>query len=443
MNNNIYKTYDNYSCSVVQIKTHIPLPKLNKLVHTSIFGNLVLINKDETPVGTIGLFFPLETQISHDYLANNNLYRNAERNKDNTKKGYFEDSGRVKATKFQGHNSGGFFMPLDSLNYLGLKELPKLGDEFNDINGINICKKYIPVANRSRQNNQPTQPKSRLSFLFNKALQEPKSILIDNQVKLHYDTAQLGKNIHIVDMEKDILHITSKLHGTSAVSHYTIAKKPLSLFERLLTKLGLNISQNEYKNIYNTRNTIKNHLLNRAPAKDVWFYANEYLKSFLVKGQSFYYEIVGFQPDGKYIQKGYDYGCIAPLPNETFTYGVHFKVFIYRITFTNADGYVFEYTPKQVQQFCRDNGLTAVPELWYGFAHQLAKTNEELLTYLQQTYLEFDDKLCANKVPDEGIVVKINNGLQAYKLKSFRFFQHETAELNNVESNSEVAEILE
>lgn len=440
---NIYKVYDNYSAIVVKVNAHLPLRKLDNLVHVNIFGNMVLVNKNDTPVGSVGLFFPLETQINHQFLSANNLYRNSELNADRSKKGYFEDSGRVKATKFQGHNSMGFFMPLDSLNYLGLSQLPKLGDEFNDIGNQNICKKYIPVPQRTRQSNAPTQPKSRLSFLFNKALQEPKSILIDNQVKLHYDTSQLGKNMHIINLEKDMLHITSKLHGTSAVSHYTMTNRPLSLFERLLVKLGINIKRVEYHNIYTTRNTIKNHLLNREPAKDVWFYANEYVKDKLQKGMSFYYEIVGFQPNGKPVQKNYDYGCVAPVGNEEFTHGKHFKTFIYRITFTNRDGYVYEFTPKQVQQYCLENGLTAVPELWYGFANQLATSNDELLAYLQKTYLEFDDKLCVNKVPDEGIVVKINNGLQAYKLKSFRFFQHETAELNNAENNSEVADILE
>lgn len=426
------KVYDNYSASVVKIKAHIELPKLNNLVHTNIFGNLVLINRNSTPVGTVGLFFPLEAKLNADYLSANNLYRDPTKNKDQTQKGYFEDSGRVKCAKFQGHQSMGFFMPLNSLDYLKLGQYPELGSEFNDIDSFNICKKYVPIQNMNQRTSEKAKP--RTGYWFNHALSEPKSVLIDNQVKLHYDTSQFGKNVHIVNLTDDILHITAKLHGTSGASHHTLAKKPLNWLQRLFIKFGIPIIQYEYSNLYNTRNTIKNHLLNREPVKDVWWYANEAVKDYLLKGMSFYYEIVGYQPNGKYVQQNYDYGCIRPTSDE-FIEGTHFKVFIYRITLTNPDGFTHEFTPKQVQQFCNENGLKAVPELQYTFARNLATSQDELLSYLQNTYLEFDDKLCANKVPDEGIVIKINNGERAYKLKSFRFFEHETKQLNQFEQN--------
>jgi hypothetical protein len=51
-----------------------------------------------------------------------------------------------------------------------------------------------------------------------------------------------------------------------------------------------------------------------------------------------------------------------------------------------------------------------------------------LIARLKQDYLEKDalDNLC-KKVPDEGIVLRPDNGIpEAYKLKSERFFEHET-----------------
>lgn len=36
--------------------------------------------------------FPLETQLSHEFVSQNNLYRNAELNKDQSQKGYFEEN---------------------------------------------------------------------------------------------------------------------------------------------------------------------------------------------------------------------------------------------------------------------------------------------------------------------------------------------------------------
>lgn len=429
----MYKIYDNYACSVVQIKAHIPLPKLDNLVHTSIFGNMVLVNKNTTPIGAIGLFFPLETKINHDFLSANNLYRNSELNSNKSIKGYFEDSGRVKATKFQGHKSMGFFIGLEALNYLNLVTPPVLGNEFNDIAGVNICKKYV-IFKQETLNKEPKQPKSKMSKWLQNFRQSSESILIDNQVKLHYDTAQLGKNMHRIGLN-DTLHITAKLHGTSAVSSYVLAKRKLNLVERFMAYLGYAVKDSEYTNIYTTRKTIKNGVLGQSPKQDEWFYANEYLKPYLEKGMTFYYELVGYKPNGGYIQNGYDYGCKQPqgeyLPN------VHFKCYIYRISITNEDGRTFEFTPKQVQEFCLNNGLLAVPELWYGFANQLGHTQEEILSYLQVAYLEKDDPLCVNNVPDEGIVIKANNGLEAFKLKSFRFFERETKELDSGVSNDE------
>ena len=63
--------------------------------------------------------FPPECRLSESYLAENNLYRHATKNKTPEEKGYFEDNGRVMARKFRGHRSDCIFMPLSSLEYTG------------------------------------------------------------------------------------------------------------------------------------------------------------------------------------------------------------------------------------------------------------------------------------------------------------------------------------
>ena len=62
-----------------------------------------------------------------------------------------------------------------------------------------------------------------------------------------------------------------------------------------------------------------------------------------------YAEIAGYLPA---IQKDYDYGCLT---------GQH-KIFVYRITQTNVDGKVYEFSARQVQEWCKLNGLTPVPD---------------------------------------------------------------------------------
>ena len=116
---------NDYCATVVAIKTKVQLPKCDNVVAAMIFGNSVIVGKD-TPEGEVGLFFPVETQLSHEFLSKNNLYRHQELNADQEKKGYFEDSRRIRAVKFRGYPSEGFFIPIESLTNLGLKTLPEI-----------------------------------------------------------------------------------------------------------------------------------------------------------------------------------------------------------------------------------------------------------------------------------------------------------------------------
>nr|MDA3854971.1 hypothetical protein [Candidatus Woesearchaeota archaeon] len=64
----------NYCGTVVKIEQLIPLDNCDNVLHASIFGNLVIVSKN-TEVGEIGIFFPVETQLSKEFLSENNLYR--------------------------------------------------------------------------------------------------------------------------------------------------------------------------------------------------------------------------------------------------------------------------------------------------------------------------------------------------------------------------------
>ena len=63
----------------------------------------------------------------------------------------------------------------------------------------------------------------------------------------------------------------------------------------------------KYDYIYSSRKVIKNEELNPNAQhyykEDIWGIAHEELKPFLQKGMTFYYEIVGFLPNGGSIQK--------------------------------------------------------------------------------------------------------------------------------------------
>lgn len=208
------------------------------------------------------------------------------------------------------------------------------------------------------------------------------------------------------------------------------------LIKKIILGIIPKIQETEYDYIYSSRKVIKNEDISKNSNHfydvDIWKLANDEIAKFLPKGVSAYYEIVGFTPEGKEIQKDYDYGC---KPNEH-------KIFIYRITYTNTDGKVFEFSAKQVQDFCKKNGLNAVPELYYGYAKEFSdeRLNKEnwgikFLETIKNKYNEKDCFMCSNKVVEEGVVIRVENlEFEAYKQKSFGFYQHESAVLDqNIE----------
>ena len=435
----------NYAAIVIEITKLIHLENCTNVQGAIIMGNQVVVSKD-VKVGDIGLYFPLECQLSKEYLSNNNLYNKPELNVDNTKKGYFDENGRIRCQRFRGHKSEGLFMPINSICFISNPAIElNLNDCFDELNGTPICSKYIVKTNRT-----PGQPGSKKS----KSTKKYESKLVENQFRFHQDTSMLYRNLHRIE-PNSLISITYKLHGTSGISSYVLCKQPITKLDKVKEwlwnmsyKIG-NLTRNstwsfsmnttKYDYIYSSRKVIKNEELNPNAQhfynEDIWGIAHNELKDFLQKGMTFYYEIVGFLPNGGAIQKDYDYGC-EPTKH---------AIYIYRITSTNVDGKVIEFSAKQVQDFCKKNGLNAVPELYYGYAKEfsderLNKENWEIkfLETIKKKYNEKDCYMCSTKVPEEGCVIRIEgNDFEAYKAKSERFYARETAQLDKGESNIE------
>ncbi|MGV8961946.1 MAG: hypothetical protein ACOH2V_01015 [Candidatus Saccharimonadaceae bacterium] len=557
---------ENYSATIVEIKKLIPLEKCDFVQAAIILGNHVIVSK-ETELGDIGLYFPLETQLSDQYAKMNNLYKKSEMNIDPTQKGYFEENRRIRCVKFRGHKSEGLFMPIGSLKFLfpginpgsGYKTLwyPKdfsiaVGDTFDELNDIGICNKY--VISRTQTPGTPDSKKNKTKKWESK--------LVENQFRFHQNTSMLYKNLHKINPE-DLISMTYKIHGTSGISSYVLCKRKIPMREKIgsffhniytnLTTFGkqnFRLETTEYDYLYSSRKLIKNgellvsktfeqhynslhtsskkryvekyylskynmkipddiyrdifpldnvgnslftikyfeskligfenYLMNELNYKskgyygdDIWKIADNQLKEFLQKGMTFYYEIVGYLPSGGMIQKDYDYGYTDPTddypligfgPNKDrsgippYEKDIHYGIYIYRITQTNIDGKVFEFSAKQVQDWTHFRGLKAVPQLYYGKVRDFMNpekglnsaitfmtyiTNPELwqqnlLESIKALYNEKDCYLCRNKVPEEGVVIRIEGlDFEAYKQKSNRFYEKETKLLDAGESNLE------
>lgn len=458
----------NYLCQIVKIGKTSPVPNSDHLLMTVVQGNTVIVNK-AVKEGHFMIYFPVECQIQDWYLKQNNLYSSKELNLDSTKKGFIGNNGRVRCIKLRNQPSQGLLMPLNSITDNLSKLIYTEGLEFDTVDNQLLVKKYI-VKTTTPQTSKLKNVKKTKEASFSK--------VIENQFNYHINTPQLGKNLHKIE-PTDIISITRKLHGTSGISSYVLCKVKSGKAARFVNWINNKImypiinlfvyntghselQSQEYDYLYSSRKVIKNDKVKASEGfygVDVWEYAHEHVKPSLKKGMTMYYEIVGYLPNGKGIQGKYDYGCVPPRENETYTEGKHFKVFVYRITMTNVDGFITEYTAKQVQEYCKQHLLTAVPELFYGMSMDYSPIplediisitwnddrdvdlwRQQFLQDLRDEYLELDCDLCVNEVPDEGIVIRREGlDLDVYKFKSFRFLQHETEELDkgieNIEDN--------
>lgn len=449
------KASENYLSKIVKIDTFRKHndPEVVRLKCCTIDGFNIITGIDSEP--GLYVYFPGLSQINNDFLSYANLYRHKELNKDPEQSGMFEDNGRVKSIRLRGELSEGFIIPVVVLqNYIlsvTNKELDEIteGTEFDAVEHDGkefwISKKYLPKHTQ--------QQGSEVGGKQSKKVPRGLDKVIDTQFRFHYDTTLIKKCPFVLNPES-LIQISSKIHGTSGISAHVLCRREETLKEKILRFLRIDKTEKtQYDYLYSSRTVIKNKYYN-ANVKDgfygvdVWAEADKLVRPHLEKGQTAYYEIVGFLPNGGYIQKNYDYGCVAPKDNETYTPEKHFKIRIYRITYTNVDGKVLEYSTHQVQQWCEKNGLIPVEEYYYGKAKDLYPDidpaehwNENFLDRLANESafnMEKNSPVCKNKVPHEGLVIKIEDGMsRAFKLKCFKFLNKEQEALDKGEENIE------
>lgn len=426
-------------------------PEVTKLKCCCIDGFNIITGIDSEP--GLYVYFPTACCINPKFLSYANLYRHGELNVDQTKTRMFDDNGRVKAIRLRGELSEGFIIPIVVLenwvmSTVNVELKVEEGTEFDSIEHDGktfwVNKKYIPKNTRT-----PGAPGSGNSGKG----KQPKGLdkIIENQFRFHYDTVLIKKCPHVLH-PSDLISITSKVHGTSGISAYVLCKQELNWKQKIARWLtGEEFDKYDY--LYSSRSVIKNQYYNKSVqggfyGVDVWKYADDIVRPCLSKGMTAYYEIIGFLPNGGYIQKNYDYGCLPPVGDEAYTYGKHFKVQIYRVTITDVSGKVHEFSAREVQLWAQMVGLVPVEQYYYGYAKDLYPDldpsehwNENFLSKLandKNFYMECNSPTCDNKVPHEGIVIKIENmKSEAFKLKCFKFLDGEGKALDKGEVDIE------
>lgn len=245
----------NYLSKVVKLEGLRKHEKADRLQCVTIDGFNVITGLDAQD-GMLYIYFPAESALNAEYLSWSNSYEDKELNADKEKKGFFNKHGRVRNIKLRSEKSEGYIVPVaDLATWLSEKTGNKVtfaesdvNTEFDYFDDIKISEKYI---NRSALKQQG------LGGSKNEKKAARQSKLVEGQFRFHIDTSHLSKNMHNIS-PNDVISITNKLHGTSFITGKVLCKKPLTWFEKLLKRFGVNIVDTHYDTVYSSRKVIKN-----------------------------------------------------------------------------------------------------------------------------------------------------------------------------------------
>ena len=446
--------YRAYVTVLTNVRKH---PNADRLLLADVFGNTVCVSTEYFE-GQLGVYFPTDGQLSTEFAEKNNLLRKKD-DAGNNIGGYMDPAKRnVTAIRLRGEKSDGLFLPISCLNYCYAHgdasiEL-QLGDMIDGVvNGHEICCKYIPrtqnrhgkvtEGNKTRKKKAPTAP------LFAE----------------HADTEQLAYNLGAFKAGDEI-EITLKMHGTSQRTGYLPVLKGYkrTFLDWLFRREGKPVYDWGY--VSGTRRVVLENY-------EGGFYGDnqfreQHSKVFegkLNKGETVYYEVVGFTSTGAPImgdannkklndkefikQYGeitrFSYGCEPDgktlVEYDDMITGTSIyeesrpqsDIYVYRMTMTNEDGFVVEYTPDFMRYRCEQMGVKTVPVFWRGFVPaecedadfldaDLISPSGEWVKELAEVYYDGPDPIGKTHVR-EGVVVRITNRPKfcAYKHKCFAF----------------------
>lgn len=398
-----------YTGFVVKIKKLEEHSNADRLQLAKVFGTTVVVGLNVSK-GDVMAYFPADGKLDYDFAHKAGLLR--EDLEGNKLKGYMDPVRcNVKAIRLRGERSDGILIPIKVLEeFTGKRFSP--GEKIGIVGGKLICEKYVPKSNLKKSTNST------------KGLQTKKAKLKARYpfFEQHIDTSQLAYSLGDFDRD-DFLTVTLKLHGTSQRTMKARVEPKRSLLDKLLFRQPKAV----WETVTGTRRvTLDSYDGGYHGSNDFRKKWNDLFEERLNKGETVFYELVGYMDEGKSIMPSVnnslldkqfvkDYG-----KKTTFDYGLdegENDIYVYRMNMTNEDGNVVEYSTEQIAKRCEEMNVDMVPVLG-----QFEFINEDNLLSIAETMGEGRDPIGKNHIK-EGVVVRVENnpGFLAYKHKSFEF----------------------
>ena len=433
---------------VTNVRQH---PNADRLKLATALGFTVVVGL-EIKENDLGLFFNEGLQLSDQFCLVNGLYPRLDDQGRRVGGGFFDPKNRrVRAQGFRGEKSEGFWCPISYLNGLLFREVVdnlKEGDQFTELNGVQICCKYETQATKdAAAKGAKTGTAAKKHQFFRE----------------HADTKQLAYEIKRIPVGS-VIHISEKLHGTSGryaffredQGYKSWIAKWLTIFAIWFQARFWNRKPTwtEKKLLVGSR-----RVQLKSQVSSTSFYGDESFRFAVAKklegnirlGETIYGELVGYQGPNTPIMGRVETSQLADKEFKktygdtmTYKYGCPegtSRFFVYRITQTNEDGHVVELTVPQMKARCEVLGLDYVPEFSgplvvvpgdpnmeaMGITFPLicghATGHLQSLEKLVETFLDGPSTLDSSHIR-EGVVVRVDapDGTTYFlKQKSFEF----------------------
>lgn len=413
-----YKAY----VTSIKVSNH-PDPEVHSIALGNANGNTVVISK-KVKDGDLGLYFECDGQLSEEFAKANDLVRYTDPVTGEKKGGFFDLNRKVRAQKFRGVKSDGFWTPISSLSFIDgfdpnfLKE----GDSFTEINGVAICNKFVTKATQKAASEKKKK----------NALHKEEKLIIT--FPKHFDTDQF-RNEARKFKAGDLISATSKFHGSSqrlgcvkVIHKY----KPFT-FKWLKNKLGL-LPNETYEHVIGTRNVTMNPIETSAN-EGRGYYEDESFRQKVVqpligklhRGEMLFFEVVGWVNDNTPIMPP---AKIKDLKEKSlkkygdlmyYSYGTkkgEADIYVYRIAHLMDDGELIDLTFEQVKARCGELGVKHVVEVCPKFIYD---GDENKLREHVESLTDGDDPVDPSHLR-EGVCIRAERYPTPLVLKNKSFF---------------------